>query len=274
MVKRSLARKAGLVPRKSDSLSRNGGINKDALPMHRGRKKRVEARKRLERKKDFIAAEIEKLHRGTEKKRAEIRKRNAKRGPLGPALAILDDMAEALPSVEADDETEDRVVGVETGRKIVRHKERRRIVATETEQVNNVREHPVFKQDPIEALRQHLVNTVSAEANEIPAALGAGDAGAGKKKKNVKRKGDIDVNRKREGKRAKGGGLGISTEESERIREEAKERVAAKREQKAVYAEAAMKLKRRKEGGKIEKQSLKAVVSKTRGRIGVKRAKI
>lgn len=256
------------MPRNTGSLSRDGGISKDALPMHRGRKKRLETRKRLEKKKDFIAAEIEKLHKETEKKRAELRKKNAKRSPLGPALAVMGDMADALPSDKGDDGKEGELP-FKTGPKIVRHKERRRIVVAETEQVNNVREHPVFKEDPIEALRQHLMNTVSADPSEIPPALEPGDAGASKKKK----KGKGVVGGKKEAKRPKPE-FALGKEEAERVQEEAKERVAAKREKKAAYAEAAMKMKRKKQGGKIEKQTLKGLMSRPRGRIGVKRPKI
>lgn len=274
MVKRSLARKAEFAPRKAAALSRDGGIGKDSLPMHRGRKKRLEAKRRLEKKKDFITAEIERLHRETEKKRAELRKKNAIAGPLGPALAVMGDIADALPS----DKPDDAEVSAKDMRslshtpKVVRHKERRRIVVTETAQMNNVREHPVFKENPIETLRQHLMNTVATNPNEIPPPLAPGDAGASKKKKKGKGSGSSEGGRK-EAKRPKTD-FELGSDEAEKIREEAKERLAAKREQKAAFAEAAAKLKRKKQRGKIEKQTLKGLMSRPRGRIGVKRPKI
>lgn len=272
MVKRSLARKAELAPRKAENISRDGGIGKDALPMHRGRKKRLEAKRRLEKKKDFIAAEIERLHGETEKKRAELRKQNAVAGPLGPALAVMGDIADALPSDQPEDEEvsakDSHLRALSRTPKFVRHKERRRIVVAETAQLNNVREHPVFKENPIETLRQHLMNTVSAHPSEIPPPLAPGDAGASKKKKKVKGGGG-----EKEAKRPKPD-FELGNEEAEKIREEAKQRLAAKREQKAAFAEAAAKLKRKKQGGKIEKQTLKGLMSRPRGRIGVKRPKI
>lgn len=232
--------------------------------MHRGRRKRQEVRRRLEAKKDFIKSELSRLEEETEAKRTAQRVNEKKKSPLGPALAIMKDMAEALPTER--DETEGKrnngKAGGADGR-VLRHKTRKKIVAEETEQVRNVRAHPVFKEDPMEALRQHLVNTVASDPTEVAPPLQEGKKGKRKrrnKRKVVEQGGTKDLRVEVDG-------------ELERARDEARERVAEKKERKAAIAEAAAKMKRKKTGG-IEKQTLSGLISKPRGRIGVRRPKM
>lgn len=231
--------------------------------MHRGRRKRQEARRRLESKKDFIRSEIARLEEEAELKRAAQRLKDKKNSSLGPALALMKDMAEALPELE-DDGGAERKKGDqrEMRPKVLRHKARKKMVAEEMEQVRNVRAHPVFKDDPMEALRQHLVNSIGTDPAEV-----APPVQEGKQEKRTRRKrGKADGRVLQEVK-------GEGDEDMRKARGEAKTRVVEKREQKAVMAAAAAKLKRKK-GGKIEKQTLSGSISKWRGRIGVKRPKI
>lgn len=262
MTKRSLARKAASLSRKplSLALSRNGIISKATLPMHRGRRKRQEARRRLETKKDFIKSELARLEEEAEVKRAAQIANDKKKSTLGPALAIMKDLAEALPKEERD-EVEGEKMSEKEG-KVLRHKTRKKIVAEETEQIRNVRAHPVFKEDPMEALRQHLVNTVASDPAEIAPPLQEGK----KRKRKRRNKGKVTHQGTVENLKVEVDG------ELEKARDKARERVAEKKERKAAMAETVAKMKRK--AGGIEKQTLSGLISKSRGRIGVKRPKI
>lgn len=231
---------------KSNTIGKSG--------LHRGRKKRQEARLRVEKKQKFIEEEISK---------AEKRKPSKKVLALGPALAVLDSLADALP-----DEVETKKKDDATTKSVTKHWQRRKLVREETEQVRNVREHEAFKKNGIEALRLHLLNTVSRNPNEIAPALQPGQPGAPKKRKteNVKEK----------GKSAKKGGLSLpDKKDMEQVREAARDRVAKKRAKKEEWGRAAEQLKKKKQGGKIEKQTMRSLLGKRRGgRIGEKRPKI
>lgn len=266
MLRKAPATSAAALNRKSSA------INKE-VPMHRGRKKRVEAKQRLAAKKNFVHEELQRLEHEAQKKREQLKRDQKRKSPVGPALSVFGDMANALPVTKDDSSDDDDGGRKEQGPKVLRHRERRRIVVEETEQAKNVREHAAFKSDPIEALRQHLMNTVSSNPCEVAPRLATGAAGAAKKRGRGKGKRD----EKTWEKTTVGRQLVAmpSKEGMEKIKADARERVAMKKAEKAELAEAALKLKKRRKGDKIEKQSLGSLLARpSRGRIGVKRAKI
>lgn len=267
---KSLARKSRTVKKASETPPRAQAgdlISKERGPtLHRGRKKREATKQRLERKKSFIASELERAEAETARKREEeAKKRAARKGAVGPALAVLSEMAAALPA--GADETGRAEEGERAGGrgKKMRHKARRRIAVEEAEQLRQVRAHAMFQADPVEALRQHLVNTVAADPGAVPAGLGKGKSRAGGEKGRGGRGGEA----------GKAGGLVADGGAVERAREEARRRVEEKRERKAGLAEAAARLRKKRQGGRIGKQTLKGVVGGgRRGRIGEKRDKV
>ncbi len=136
----------------------------------------------------------------------------------------------------------------------VSSKRRKNLVLSETAQVKSVREHPVFKRDPVEALRLHLLNTVCANPTAVPPKPG------GEKKKSEKKKSEV----------VKLSEPQVVDKPLALARDKAKERVREKRERKAEMANLAGSVQRRKslQGvGKVRKSPL-------RGRIGVKRPKL
>lgn len=133
-------------------------------------------------------------------------------------------------------------------------KRRKNLVRIETLQATSVREHPIFKKDPIEALRQHLLNTVCPNPAAVPPKPGSEEEKKKGKKTKEKKTPKFDIDKE---------SMAIA-------REAARERVREKREQKAEMARAAQKIQRRSslEGvTKVRKSPL-------RGRIGVKRPKL
>lgn len=221
----------------------------------RGRKKRVAEQRAV--KKEFVARELSRISAEAEAKRGALRARDAVRAS-GPALAVMGGLGDALGEVErkVPEVVEERREG-----KIVRIKARRRILAQEAAQVKNVLAHPGFVKDPMEALRQHLMNTVSSCPEEVPPAV---DEGKGRRKKKGKH-----------GKGSEGGDEGAAadlagaTAAVARMKKTAREAVVKKREHKQELATAAAAIKKRK-GGRVVKQTFGA----PRGRIGVARPKI
>lgn len=263
MAKRRFHLKAASAANSAASLSKKSTtISKDTT-LHRGRKKRLETKRRFDKKKEFIKAEIEKLEQDSKSKK---QKSKTSKKDLGPALAILGKIADELPKTQAEPEKPNY-----RNRSVTNHRKRTKIAEEEREQVQRVQQHEAFKSNPVEALRQHLMNTVSSDPSEIPPALKPGMAGAPKIGKV-----DTKEKQKKAGKEVDTSGMSVPDKETmEKLREEARERVVRKREQKAVYAAAAIKHKRRKTSGKIEKQTLSGLLARGgRGRIGVKRPKI
>lgn len=152
-------------------VSRLGGIGKESV-MSRGKRKRTEKRARVEQKKDFIDTELRRLEAETELRRAALAAK-APSAAAGPALAEMSRLAAALAcgGEGGGDGGRASVAKERPVQKVVHEKARRRILAEEAAQVKNVIEHPSFQADPMEALRQHLMNTVDEDPLAIPSAL-------------------------------------------------------------------------------------------------------
>lgn len=179
-------------------VSRIGAIGKESV-LSRGKRKRFEKRARAERKQDFIDTELRRLETEAGARRAALASRISKRN-RSPALSGLKALASALDSVCED------VVGkevhdaaAETDRpvqKVVREKARRQILADESAQVHNVLEHPSYQDDPMEALRQHLLNTVEDDPLSVPDAFGSTVHQKLKRKIRHEQKGSVRASRK------------------------------------------------------------------------------
>lgn len=211
--------------------------------------KRKRGRERLERQRLFVARELERrgLHDDGEK---------------APGLSLTA-LGHALAKAAASDPSVPTVAGVRGGTSARARKHR---VREETAQMASVSAHPAFQADPVEALRQHLLNTVCGAPEKVPPAL-AGDApGAAKKAKGGAADGE---KKKKKARTTVAPALEASKEALAQAREEAKDRVREKRERKADMERAAAAL--RKKGRGVEKTRTSP---QTRGRIGVKRPKI
>lgn len=263
MGKRSLQQKAArAIGNVGTSAKVSSGINKGAT-LHRGRRKRLEVKERAASKQKFIEEELAKLESIAAKKRETVKKARLVKS-IGSALAILPDLAEALPDVDAHGKTSGRVGSdqahgdSERGRKHgVKHKAWSKIVERESEQLRRVQEHDAVKDLGIEALRMHLSNTVGARADKRPGAgkwkgkVGGRDGGDGRVKKTAKH-----ADRNRKGGDGKAGSVNVE-----------------RREYKKQMAERAASVtgKRR---GEVRKQTMKGLLGGHRGRIGEKREKM
>lgn len=251
MVKRLREKSARLLSAAGGSGTRPV-ISKDAT-LHRGRKKRLEKRQRQAAKQAFVQDELARISEAKKKKKSTKKR---KKTPAGPALSILTPLQDALPAEEREPNEDAKETETERNARqgAVRHRARRRLLVDETEQVNNVRKFEGFVHNPVEALRQHLMNTISNDPCEIAPAIGE-DKKAEKSKETSGGKVKLEIGKK---------GL-------EEARTMARERVREKVAEKKRFAEAAAALKKKRDDSKIKKQRLGGAA---RGRIGVKREKI
>lgn len=161
------------------AIARLGVIGK-ASAVSRGKRKRSEKRARVESKHEFIDAELKRLEAEAAARRAAIvaKKRGAENGP---ALAFMETLRDNL---ELEEGAADAQAGASKGlpvQKIVHEKQRRKILADETVQVKGVIEHPSYQANPMEALRQHLMNGLDEDPLAVPAPLVTGDGGKKRK---------------------------------------------------------------------------------------------
>lgn len=211
----SLSTRGGCVAKKED----------EAGALSRRRRKRAKVRRLDEKRRAFIEREVER--RGGDTKKS-----------IGEPLS-LDALQGALQEAAADDGGK----GVKQVGGAISARARKHRVREESEQLTSVRRHPAFQADPVEALRQHLLNTVCATPGAIPAALEGDRPGA--RKERVKARVGATV------------AMEASKQAMAATREEARERVREKRQRKTQMQHAA---------GVLRKT--------TRGRIGEKRAKL
>lgn len=264
MGKRSLQQKAARVVmgkvRKPSTLE--SGIKKNAT-LHRGRRKRLEAKERAASKQTFIEEELAKLEAIATKKRETVQKQRLVKS-VGNALAVLPDLAGALPDLYdkekanesngANHGKSDRMLGGKHG---LKHRVWSKMVDKESEQLSRVQKHQAVREMGIEALRAHLANTVHVEANK--------DQNSTKG-----RKGIANDRATRNGRVKKTSRYdGTSKKDNENV-----DVVAAKRrEDKRIMAKMAASLTAERRG-QVQKQTMKSLVSGKRGRIGEKREKI
>lgn len=253
------------------SLSPSAGIKKGSSPtqtLHRGRKKRLQARQQLEKKKNFIQEEVEKVEKFKKQKEEKLCEKNEKtKNVLLSALKLAEQMQDALP-----EETDVKKISKEDEigqQSKVSHKQRRKIIQNETVQVNNVRKHPSFKENPMEALRKHLLNTVSNDPTDIPPPLKTKSEKTKKNNKQSKKQNQTQPQKPAQG-------LTVQKETLQQINQQTREAVAKKREEKAAYAQIALKMKKEQNKNKIQKQTLTGLLGRrsSKGRIGEKRPKI
>lgn len=241
--RRTRERAATLTPAESRSGPTRGKVEKASV-LSRGRRKRAAAKARLEQKRDFIERELE-LQQIVEKKGKPARKKQR-----APGLS-LSELVQALP-----EKLESAPEAVKRPRTKLNASTRGRIVAEETEQLQSVRENPIFKLNPVEALRQHLLNTVCATPSAVPPAL-SGDAPGAKKEKRTEQQGKGTAR------------VEVGAKQLAAARKQAREVVKEKRARKAEMANAVARLaKRRGDKGVVK------VPKGRRGRIGEKRPKI
>jgi hypothetical protein len=248
------AASAGGTGTSQDGVARIGTIGKESV-LSRGKRKRHEKREYTLRKNAFIEDELARLEACAAARRKTLAASGALRrnGHLGPALAGISSLAEAVEAAGTDGPDEGAEGKKERPvQKVVHEKARRRILADEAIQVQSVIEHPSFQADPMEALRQHLMNTVHEDPLTVPGALNAGS----KKKQRQKPK-----------VRAGAGNAGASSRG--KMRSEGMVEAAAQRRVDKAGLDAQMRRNMKKAGmgsGRVHKPA--------RGRIGEKRPKI
>jgi Ribosome biogenesis protein SLX9 len=247
--------------------SRLGGIGKESV-LSRGKRKRFEKRDRATRKEAFVEEELRRLEAAASARRSALAARDAARAPpVKRPLTHMHDLADgldldtALGDHPAASGNAVRGVGEDGSaqgpQKTVMHERaRRRILVEETIQVKQVVKHPAFQANPIEALRQHLLNTVAADPlAAIPEAVEKAP-----KDRNVDRKpGPPDGATLRAAAKTSRTTTGRST---------ARDMTAQRREHKADLAARAARISKSKRPGKEH------VPSRSRGRIGEQRPKI
>lgn len=162
------------------SVAKLGGIGK-ASAVSRGKRKRSEKRAQVEAKNEFINAELKRLEADAAARREAIAA-NKRGAECGPALALMGAIGEGLEATETPPASGRGDKSIDPpAQKIVHERQRRRILAQETLQVRNVVEHPSFQANPMEALRQHLMNCVGEDPLAVPAPLSAGNNGKKRK---------------------------------------------------------------------------------------------
>lgn len=140
-----------------------GGIGKGTV-LSRGKRKRTERRERVTWKEEFVERELARLE-AEAAKRAEHLAANKR---TQPSFVKLGTLADALGEADAEARLHKKERPVQ---KVLHAKARMRLLEEETVQVNNVIEHPAFQADPMEALRQHLTNSIGEDPMSIPEAL-------------------------------------------------------------------------------------------------------
>jgi hypothetical protein len=156
-------------------VARIGTIGKESV-MSRGKRKRFEKREHVQRKNAFIEDELARLEAAAVVRRNALASSGAqRRKDTTPVLTSMSALADAVDAVGRAEQAVDTEGKAERpAQKVVHEKARRRILADESVQVQNVIEHPSFQADPMEALRQHLMNTVGEDPLAVPAALDTG----------------------------------------------------------------------------------------------------
>lgn len=160
-------------PRGARAIGKTGGSSTGGgeKTMHRGWRRRAETRQRVVRRQTFVAGEVARVATRKLKTRDERISR-----AVGSALAQLPLLGAALPlpdafAARADAEgggdrngngnrDGDGDGGDRSGGGGLRHRRFGTVVREEGAQMQMVRAHASFKQEGIEALRQHLENTV------------------------------------------------------------------------------------------------------------------
>lgn len=274
MGKRSLQQKAsramGKVGASSTSLASGSGIKKNGSgTLHRGRRKRLEAKERAASKQTFIEEELAKLEAIAAKKRETVKKQRLAKS-VGKALSVLPDLADALPDLDDKAaECGDTASGTKGRRALgskhgLQHKAWSRTVDRESEQLERVQNHKAVKDMGIAALRAHLANTVCVKSKQEQ----AGGKADGIKNENGISGGGISKNKKMK-KRKNGKNDGKCKKENSGVDAVAAER----REHKGKLAKIAASMTAKRHG-EVQKQTMKSLLSGKRGRIGEKREKL
>lgn len=268
MGKRSLQQKAGArvgMGKAGKASTLESGIKKNG-PLHRGRRKRLEAKERAASKRTFIEEEVAKLEALATKKREAVRRERLVKS-VGNALAVLPDLAGALPDVNNGAKMKDsnganhengksnRMLGGKHG---LKHRSWSKVVDKESEQLSRVQNHEAVREMGIEALRAHLANTVRVDANKD-------------QNRTNGRKGSVNDRATRNGRVKKTGKRDGNGKKDD---DETGDMVAAnRREDKRKMAKMAASLTAKRRG-QVQKQTMKSLLSGQRGRIGEKREKI
>lgn len=243
-----------------DGVSGLGGIGKATI-VSRGKRKRAEQRARVGKKNAFIEAELARLEEEASKRRATAsaqREQEKRSKGINLALSKMSALSDALVDL-VDDDAQDAssdpegkdAAKTQPAQKVLHAKARRKLVTAESAHTENVLQHPAFKADPMDALRQHLLSTVGEDPTEVPGALQEGKGTRRKRKQQAKSKAN-DVSARTS--RAKGRAFNSETS-------------AARKMEKASHAE---KAKRRNRSGIAKPNGDRPSL----GRIGEKRPKI
>jgi hypothetical protein len=245
--------------------SRLGGIGKESV-LSRGKRKRFEKRDRVTRKEAFVEEELRRLEAAASARRSALAARDAARAPpVKRPLAHMRDLADgldldtaALDHPAADGGAARGMSGegsAQGPQKIVHERARRRILVEETAQVKQVVKHPAFQANPIEALRQHLLNTVASDPLAVPEAVEKASKESGADR--MSRQDDSVTLRASANTKRRATGRSI-----------ARDATAQRREHKADLAARAARIVKSKRPGKEQGPS------RSRGRIGEQRPKI
>ncbi|PXF46938.1 hypothetical protein BWQ96_03276 [Gracilariopsis chorda] len=232
-------------------------INKEARASRRGTKRKTQIRKA---KRAILLTSLSELQKE--------RERDVDKREKGVFALLKDDLDDALERCEeqAGGGRED-----EGKKSQMCSRGRRALAAKEGAHLARVRAHSAFRENPMEALRMHLSNSVCADAMEVA----EGDTVLGDRS---------GARRKHDG----GTALVASDKAVREARALAREEVLKKRAHRQRMANKVEEARRvRREQGRVEKQSAEALLggqhgarterydsSTQRGGIGQKRAKI
>ncbi|CAN8075061.1 unnamed protein product [Agarophyton chilense] len=229
--------------------------------LHRGRKKRLQTKHRIEKKNEFIQSELERIE---EEKLAK-----QQRGQ-DPILKSLNDLSGVLELDEKEKEEGGSLKRGDERKGKLSSKQRLRIVDVEKDQVKRVQTHEAYLKNPMDALRRHLNNTVCPNGLEMP----SGDRVLAKKTNENKKRGQEEKKGKikNSSKITKYKSLTISESTLQKARDDAKQRVESKRQYKQALSEIVRRRSTKQQVSKIQKQSATSLLSKSR--IGIKRTKL
>lgn len=233
----------------SSGISKSNGL----AGLHRGRKKRLETRQRLEKKQSFIQSELAKLEVLQKEKRKALQQKQLKKS-VGQALSILPNLKDSLPSIEHEADDAQQKGG---DLKKNSNKSWSKLIQEEKFQMEKVQNHEAFINMGIDALKTHLSHTVlAANSSTSNNPSNKHDKRVQKPKNNQKHKQASDLYK----------------QPNNSIESKAAER----REYKKMMAEKAVKISSKKRND-VKLQSLTSLLGgkhvKTRGRIGEKRPK-
>lgn len=226
--------------------------NTGLLSGRRGQKK-----KRLDKRRDFIATELARLEDLQNSKLANLIQKRAQK-QVGQALSLLHGLKDSLPSAEGDGNSAEQ-------QQKNKNQSWSQLVQQEKNQMDKVRNHEAFVNMGLDALTVHLSNTVS---QAVASATGNTRGTQGPKvggKANKKGKSNTYMT-KQQNRNEQGKQTGGSIERN----------AAERREHKKKMAEQAVRMAS-KQRAQSKPQTLSSLLggkhASSRGRIGEKRPK-